>query len=123
MNKNRLFLHPGTYIREGYQMKVLITNFGNKSMNLPRRLKIGRSYEGQEECTPTTNLLEPSQPLQISPIQLAERRAYVIEQLNISENTLLHGEVNIQENLIKLFLDNWNAIFIPGSDNGEMDTR
>ena len=82
-------LHPGIYIRESYQMKVLITNFGNESIYLPRSLKVGRSYEGHEECTPTINLLEPSQPVQLSPIELAERRAYVIKHLNICKNTLL----------------------------------
>ena len=122
LNKNRLFLHPGIYTREGYQMKVLITNFGNKPINLPRRLKVELSYEGKEEHTQNMNVLEPSQPLQVSPIQLAERRGYVIEQLNISENTVLHGEVNIQEKLIQLFLDNWNAVSIQGSDDGELDT-
>ena len=100
-------------------MRALITNFGNKSIDLPRRLKVGRSYEGREECTPTINVLEPSQPLQLSPTELAERRAYVIEHLNISENTLLYGEDKIQEKLIQLFLDNWNAIATLGSNYGK----
>ena len=96
-------------------MKVLITNFGDKSIELPRELEVGTSHEGWEQQTPIMKVLEPVQPLPISPIQLAARRGYVIEQLKISENTMLQGEFDIQEKLIKLFIDNWNAISIRGS--------
>ena len=119
--KNRLLLHPGTYIREGHRMKVLITNFGDKSIELPKDLEVGTSHEGWEQQTPIMKVLEPVQPLPISPIQLAARRGYVIEQLKISENTMLQGEFDIQEKLIKLFIDNWNALSIRGSHGG-LDT-
>ena len=116
MCSGRIFLHPGIYIREGRHIKVLITNYGGEAVHLTRNLTIGFSYE---DCTPTVNVLESSQPVQLSPIELSERRAYVIKNLNISQNTLLHGESKIQEKLIQLFLDHWDALSIPGSDNGK----
>ena len=69
-------------IREGHRMKVLITNFGDKSIELPRELEVGTSHEGWEQQTPIMKVLEPVQPIPISLIQLAARRGYVIEQLS-----------------------------------------
>ena len=45
MCSGRVFLHPGIYVREGRNIKVLITNYGGEAVHLPRNLTIGFSYE------------------------------------------------------------------------------
>ena len=116
MCNGRLFLHPGIYVREGRHIKLLITNYGSEAVLLPRNLTIGFSHEGYLS---TKRVLKSSYPVQLSPIELSERRTYVIKNLNLSQNILLHGEFKIQEKLIQLFLDHWDVLFIPGGDNSK----
>ena len=50
--------------------------------------------------------------LLLSPTELAERRAYIVEHLNLSQNPLLKNKRAMQEELIQIFLDNWEAISV-----------
>ena len=121
LNKKGLFLHPGTYMREGDHINVLVTNFGKKSVPLPKNIKLGKVYEGIAYDTPTINVLDHRNPQHLSPSEAAERRAYVIEHLKISENPLLFGKHDIQEKLVQTFLDNWDAISVSDTDYGKTD--
>ena len=121
MNKKGLFLHPGTYLREGNHINVLVTNFGKKEVTLGKGLKIGKTYEGVGYDTPTINTLDHRDERQLSPADLAERRSYVIEHLKLSDNPLLAGKAAVQEKLVQIFLDNWDAISVSDTDYGKTD--
>ena len=111
-NKKGIFLHPGAYKREGDQINVLVTYLGKKTMDLPKYMKVGHVYEGLTCDTTTVNTLDHRAPTELSPTELVERRAYVVEYLNLSKNSLLKDKKVMQEKLIQIFLYNWGAISV-----------
>ena len=121
LNRKGIFLHPGAYKREGDHINVLVTNFGKKTMDLLKFTKIGHVYEGLTCYTPTVNALDHRAPTELSPTELAERRAYVAKHLNLFQNPLLKNKKVMQEKLIQIFLDNWGAISVSDTDYGKTE--
>ena len=71
--------------------------------------------------TVTVNALDHRAPTELSPTELAERRAYVAEDLNLFQNPLLKNKKVMQEKLIQIFLDNWGAISVSDTDYGKTE--
>ena len=120
LNRNLVWVHPGSYTRVGNITKVLVSNFGKKAFRLPKSCKLGHLSEatGYAEAI---NVLDHRPLEQLSEEEVRERREYIITTLKLEENSLIKGEPGVKEEIIQLFMDNWDAISVSESDFGKTD--
>lgn len=119
MNKNMLFVHPGTYHRVGNEVKVLISNFGEKEVQLPVDLNLGHIAEADGQIEAELNLLDHKPQELLSDAELVERRSYIIQQLKLDENSILNKKPEVKEEVIQIFMDNWDAVSVNDADYGK----
>ena len=100
MNKNLLFVHPGSYHRVGNEVKVLISNFGEKEVQLPVDINLGHITEAEEQLEAELNLLDHKPHKLLSEAELVERRSYIIQQLQLDENPILTERPEVKEEVI-----------------------
>jgi hypothetical protein len=57
----------------------------------------------------------------LNPDEEQERREYITKHLNLAENPLLKDRILEQEKLIRIFLQNWDAISVSDTDYGRTE--
>ena len=119
LNSRSVWVHPGTYKRDGQATKVLVTNFGTKDVRLPKGCKVGKISEATAYAR-SVNVVDHQPADQLSDEQLRERREYIITMLKLDENELFKDR-KVKEQVIQMFLDNWDAVSISESDYGRAD--
>ena len=115
-NKNNLFMHPGCYKRVGKDVKVLISNFGDQTIELPAKCHLGHKFE--EEMNSSVNQLNRDEIHQLTEQEINEWRRFILEELKLDENDKLNKNPKIKEEIIDIFLQNRNAIAINDYDYG-----
>lgn len=118
LNKNMIFVHPGCYYRKGKVTSVLVSNFNNKDITIPADYKIGHICEGTGYASAEINTLDHRPPEELTAAELNERRAYIIESLKLDENKYAREDNELKEEIIKIFLQNWDAVSISSTDLG-----
>lgn len=121
LNQKELFVQPGVYVREGDCVSVLMTNFGARDVYLPKACYVGQVLEAEESQAPTINVLNHKPLQQITERELNERRTYIIDSLKLNENPLLKGNAELREEIIRVFLENFDAVAISESDYGRTE--
>ena len=119
MNKKMLFAHPGTFQRNANEVKVLITNLGNEEVKLPAHCNLGHISESEEQSQSDINLLDHRPPEMLTEAEIIERRSYIINQLSLDDNHLLTDKPEVKEEIVKIFIDNWDAVSINDADFGK----
>ena len=115
-NKNDLFMHPGCYRREGKDVKVLISNFGEQTIELPAKCHLGHKLEAETDSL--INQLSREEIHQLTEQEINEWRKFIIEELKLDENDKLNNNPEAKEEIINIFLQNRNAIAINDYDYG-----
>ena len=118
MNKKQLFVHPGTYFREGNFIKVQISNFSDVDKYLPKETHIGNILEAVHHSSQSINTLDHKPSHHLSEKETSERRAFIISQLKLDDNEILNQDLNLKEEVISIFLESWDAISINEADYG-----
>ncbi len=118
LNKKQVFVHPGTYHRESNEVKIHITNFGDQDQYLPKDMHLGNIAEALHHSNHSINTLDHRPVQQLTQKEVAERRSYIIKQLNLNDNIILKQNPDAKEEVIKIFMDGWDAISINESDYG-----
>jgi hypothetical protein len=118
LNNKQLFVHPGTYHREGNFVKVQVTNFGSDDQYLPKHCHVGNIVEAIHHSKGAINTLDHRPTHHLSEAELVERRAYIIHQLKLDENLILAQHPEAKDEVIKIFMDGWDAIAINEADYG-----
>ena len=119
LNKNSLFVHPGCYRRDGNETKVLVSNFGNQEVVLPKFCTIGYINESTGYIGERINLLDHRPQPELTEAEVVERRSYLIKGLKLDENPLLNNEPELKEEVLSIFMDNWDAVSVNEADFGK----
>lgn len=119
LNKKMILVHPGTYTRNGNTVKVLVTNFSKQDVSLPKFSSVGTILEAIHELPTSVNLLDHRPVETLTEAELRERRSFIIDTLKLDDNNLLWGKPEAKEQIIDIFLQNWDAISISDSDYGK----
>ena len=118
MNKNNLFVHPGTYHRSGNQLKVLVTNFDSADKHIPAGCNMGSILEACQHIPPTINELSHKPVKDLTEAELVERRAFIYNQLKLDDNEMLQEHPELKQEVANIFMDNFEAVAINDSDFG-----
>ena len=102
------FVHPGTYQRGEHQLNVLISNFGDEEIIIARGKYIGTLWETEEQQD-TLNALDHRPEGELNIYEIKERINFIRESLSIDNNPMLR-EKRVQEEVIRIFLRNWDAV-------------
>ena len=123
LNRNMIFVHPGVYHRSGNYVKLQVTNFSHIDKYIPKYCHLGHILEANKHIYSNAmiNELNHKPHDQLSQSEWAERRQYIIDQLELDSNPELHNHSKIKEEIIKIFLDNWDAVSISEYDFGKTD--
>ena len=115
-NSNLLFVHAGTYTREGHHINVIVSNLGFKDVVLPQKCTLGYASEAVAYA-PSINVLDHKPADTLSAEELRERRAYISAALQLDDNPNL-ADPKDKEAVIQMFLDNFDAVSIGEFDYG-----
>lgn len=118
LNTRKLFIHPGSYSRTGNTVNVLISNFGEQDVYLPKACYVGQVSEAEGQVKAELNVLDHRPPELLTEAELVERRSYIIELLKLDENPIFNGKSEMKAEVVQIFLDNWDAISVNDADYG-----
>ena len=121
LNDKQIFVHPGTYHRDGNSVKVNVTNFGSEDKYLPKHCHVGNIVEAISHANNGVNTLDHRPTSHLTEDELLERRTYIIQQLKLDSNSMLNQNPKYKEEVIQIFLDGWDAISINEADYGLTD--
>lgn len=118
LNEKQIFVHPGTYHRDGNFVKVNVTNFSSIDQYLPQHCHVGNIVEAISHAKNGVNTLDHRPTAHLTEDELLERRTYIIQQLKLDDNAMLNQNPEHKEEVIQIFLDGWDAISINEADYG-----
>ena len=118
LNKNMVFVQPGFYYRKGNIVSVLISNFNDKDITLPNKYRVGHILEGIGYADTNINTLNHKPINKLSEAEITERRAFIINNLKLNENLYASSDKKLKEEIIQIFLQNWDAISVSPTDLG-----
>ena len=121
LNENGIFVLPGVYFRDSNNVKVHVLNLESTDKLLPKNCHMGHLLEAENHIENSINLLDHRSPTTLTQDELLERRSYIIDQLKLDENDILKDYPDIKEEVIRIFMDGWDAISIDDSDYGKTD--
>ena len=121
MNRQQIFVHPGTYFRQGDLIKVMVSNFGHSDQHLPVKCQLGHILEAKNHTSRKINTLDHRPSEKLSKKEISERRSYIIKQLKLDDNQILCNTPEVKEQVIDTFLQGWDAIAISEADYGKTD--
>ena len=112
-----LLVMPGIYTLQGNRVRVHVRNLSDIDRIIPETSVI--AYGSASEPMPTINALSHKEPELLTPEELAERKAFLIKSLKLNESPYLRDDRALQEKLMALLLDNFDAISIDDNDFGK----
>ena len=121
MNRKELLAHPGSYLRQGNEVKILVSNLSKTDTFLPAKCKLGHILEGDGYEDAEVNVLDHRPVASLSEKELVERRSFIISSLKLDENAILNKNPSAKDEVIKIFMDNWDALAISDTDYGRTD--
>lgn len=121
LNKLELFVHPGTYVRRGNEVKVQVSNLSSKDQYLPKHCNVGHILESMEHIPNGVNALDHRPNEELSEADKVERRSYIIDQLKLDENEILANKPEVKEMIVQIFMEHFDAIAINDADYGKTD--
>ena len=118
LNKKEVLVHPGVYQQGNTTTRLLVTNVSNEAVTLPPGLNLGHITHAQSSHLPAVNTLDHRDPAELTEAELKERREYIIKALKLDENAMCKESAYVKEEIITIFLENWDAVSINDADYG-----
>ena len=118
LNTREIFIHPGLYHRTKDTVSVLVANLSHKTQILPKGTKIGHIAETAEHVKCDINSLSHKPVSELTAKEKLEREEYIKQGLKLEENELLADKPQLRQQIINMFLENFDSISIDEYDFG-----
>lgn len=118
LNSKGLLLQPGVHFRTGNTVQAQVTNFSNQDVYLPRDCHMGYIHEAIQHIDQGIHVLDHTPVNKLTEAQIIERREFIIQQLELDNNEVLQRDPAAREEVISIFMDNWDAVSVNEYDFG-----
>lgn len=119
LSNENLFVMDGVYEIKDKTLNVNIFNVGSSTRSLKKGTKLCKVSPTQESDFEAVNSLNHKPTVDLSNIDIADRRKYIYDSLELDKNSLLDKDQKTK--LVDIFIDNFDAVSIGGSDFGTTD--
>ena len=141
LNDKSLFVSPGCYGENEDQLLVFVSNLSSKDAVLPAQCHLGygmyvtdspagpppqapsQREAGDHDLGPGQALhaLDHRDPGKLTEAELLERRQFIIETLQLDQNDLLKGRNDLKDQVVEIFMKNFDACCISDDDFGRTE--
>lgn len=125
LNKHEIFVHGGVLHQDKGKLNVLIGNYSPHAITIPTSQILGHLHqlesisEKNSNNNEGINSLNHNNSANLSKEELKERREYIIEGLKLNDNLVLKDHPDEKEEVINIFLNNFDAVSINDDDFGQ----